>query len=112
MSEMSSHDLRIYTNNEVMRVVGFIPEGHTHIRLVIELKDQTIVIQEATVAAIVRAYIDILTHPLRRAVELINARFGGDVKKKGYAEYQLIESSKSEDEVLREWSERLNIARK
>lgn len=104
---MSNQGIRSYPNRDVVRVVGFIPRGHAHLRLVIELKDQTIVLQEATIAAIVRAYVDILTHPTRKAVELVNTQFVKDVRKRGYAEYQLIETTRSEDEIVQEWSERL-----
>ncbi|MEM0361816.1 MAG: hypothetical protein QXY36_03915 [Sulfolobales archaeon] len=99
--------IKVYRNDEVVRVVGFIPEGHSHMRLVVEFNDQVIVLQEATVAGIVRAYIDIHTHPTRKAVELISTRLSKDFRKAGYAEHQLIESSRTEGEVLREWCEKL-----
>lgn len=99
--------IRVYRNSDVMRVIGIIPEGHSHIRLIIEFNDQVIVLQEATVASIVRAYINIKTHPSRKAVELVCSRLNRDFKKVGYAEYQLIESSKAEGEILREWAEKL-----
>ncbi len=98
---------KVYRNRDVLRIVGLIPEGHSHIRLVLELNDQTIVLQEATVAAIVRAYVTISTHPTRRAVELLNIKLGSGSKKVGYSEYQLIESSRTEEEILSEWAEKL-----
>uniref|UniRef100_A0A7C4FHD1 Uncharacterized protein n=1 Tax=Ignisphaera aggregans TaxID=334771 RepID=A0A7C4FHD1_9CREN len=97
-------NLKVYRNSDVLKVVGFIPPGHTHMRLAIVLRDQVIVLQEASVAAIVRAYVDIVTHPTRKAVEFTQVRLSGDSKKPGYAEYQLIESNRSEDEVVGEWS--------
>ncbi len=99
--------VRVYRNSEVVRVIGIIPEGHSHMRLVIEFNDQIIVLQEAAVAAIVRTYINIKTHPSRKAVELVSCRFSKDSRKVGYAEYQLVESSKAEGEVLHEWAEKL-----
>ncbi|MEM1880670.1 MAG: hypothetical protein QXQ23_01775 [Sulfolobales archaeon] len=51
--------------------------------------------------------IDIHTHPTRKAVELISTRLSKDFRKAGYAEHQLIESSRTEGEVLREWCEKL-----
>jgi len=92
--------VRVYRNEEVRRVIAFIPAGHAHVRLILELADQTIVLQEATVAAIVRAYISIVTHPTRRAVELVHVRIAE--RKPMYAEHQLIESGRGEDEVLAE----------
>ncbi|MEM0094111.1 MAG: hypothetical protein QW753_07075 [Thermofilum sp.] len=91
---------RVVRNEEVSRIVAFIPPGHTHVRLILELGDQTLILQEATVAAIVRAYISITTHPLRRAVELAAAK--PSARKPGYAEHQLLETGKPEEEVLRE----------
>jgi len=66
--------VRVYPNEKVRRVVAAIPPGHKHVRLVIELEDQTIVLQEAAAAAIARAYVDVVTHPTRRAVELVGVR--------------------------------------
>ena len=91
---------RVYRNEDVRRVVAFIPEGHAHLRLIIELSDQVIILQEATVAAIVRAYVSVVTHPTRRAVELVQSRPAG--RKPGYAEHQLVESGRGEAEVLAE----------
>ncbi|MEM1509609.1 MAG: hypothetical protein QXY49_02135 [Thermofilaceae archaeon] len=95
--------LKIYRNEDVKRIVVFIPEGHVHARLILELDDQTIILQEATAAAIVRAYASVAIHPTRRAVELIGSRLKEG--KPSYAEYQVLESSRSEEEVLREAEE-------
>jgi len=92
--------IRVYPNEKVKRVIAAIPPGHKHLRLVIELEDQTIVLQEATAAAIVRAYVDVVTHPARKAVEFASKKVVG--AKNGYAEHQLVESEKGEEEVLRE----------
>jgi len=94
-----------YRNEDISRIVAFIPPGHKHVRLLIEARDQSILLQEATIAAIVRAYINITTHPTRRAVELTGRYV--DSGKEGYARYQLIESSRSEDEVVVEVLDRL-----
>jgi hypothetical protein len=56
--------VRVYPNEKVRRVVAAIPPGHKHVRLVIELEDQTIVLQEAAAAAIARAYVDVVTRAL------------------------------------------------
>jgi len=93
-------NVSVYPNEKVRGVVAAIPPGHKHLRLVIELEDQTIVLQEATAAAIARAYVDVVTHPTRRAVELIGRKVGR--AKAGYAEHQLVESGRGEEEVLEE----------
>lgn len=95
--------LKIYRNEDVKRVVAFIPEGHIHARLILELDDQTIILQEAIAAAIVRAYASVAMHPIRRAVELIGSKL--TERKPNYAEYQVLESGRSEEEVLREAGE-------
>jgi len=94
-----------YRNEDISRIVAFIPPGHKHVRLLIEARDQSILLQEATIAAIVRAYISITTHPSRRVVELVGRYM--DSGKEGYARYQLIESSRGENEVMVEVLDRL-----
>ncbi len=93
-----AREIKIYRNEDVQKIVAFIPPGHQHIRLAIEFRDQIVVLHEATVAAIVRAYIDIVTHPTRRAVELIQTSISE--RKIGYAKNQLIETTRSENEII------------
>jgi len=97
---------RVYPNECVHRIIAFIPEDHMHVRFVVELSDQTIVLHEAVVAALVRAYALVATHPVRRAVELESRQLGRGERKPGYAEWQLLETSRSEEEV-REEAQRL-----
>jgi len=92
--------VRVYRNEDVKRVVAFVPRGHKHVRVLIELADAAIVLQEATVAGIVRAYIDVALHPSRTAVELVSRRL--EEGKSGFAEHQLVESGRDENEVLSE----------
>jgi hypothetical protein len=94
---------RVYRNEEVSRVIAFIPRGHSHVRLLLELSDQVIILNEATLAAITRAYLSVLLHPLRRAVEMRLVRL--QHRKALYAEYQLLETERSEEEVLAEAEE-------
>ncbi len=82
--------IRVYRNRDVESIYAFIPPGHKHIRLVIETSDQVIVLQEAAVAGIVRAYLNVLLHPARRAIALKSKRIKG---KPGYAEHQLVEQA-------------------
>lgn len=73
-----------------MRVTAEIPEGHRHLRTTVELADGTeLVFQEAAVANIVRAYVGVKTHPLRKRVVLRGERLAE--RKEGYAEWQLLE---------------------
>jgi hypothetical protein len=76
-------------NEDVKAVVTEVPEGHKHIRTTITFTDGTdITLQEATVANLVRAYIDVKTHPATARVELRGKRL--ERRKEGYAEWQLL----------------------
>jgi len=87
-------------NRHVSRVVVGVPDGRQHIRARIETAGgDVITLQEATLAAIARAYLAVSTHPTRNAVELRAAEVPG--RKDGFAEVQLIETS-ADEETLRE----------
>ncbi|WP_276813833.1 hypothetical protein, partial [Desulfurococcus amylolyticus] len=64
---------------------------HRHVRLILKLSDQIIILQEATVAAIVRAYLNIALHPTRKYIRLVK-RCLSDLKQ-GFAKTQLMEES-------------------
>ncbi len=86
-------------NRHVARVIVGIPEGHEHIRARIESDAGDIVtLQEATLAAIVRAYLSVSTHPQRKAVELRSMAV--EASKQGFAAHQLMEVP-SEEAALR-----------
>ena len=92
--------LKIYRNEDLKRIIAFIPPDHMHVRIYIEFTDQSIILQEASVSAILRAFINVSHHPTRRAYELISVKL--EERKCGYAEYQLIESPRSDEEVLKD----------
>ncbi len=93
--------VRVYPNSCVERVVAFIPPGHRHVRFLVEFCDGLrVLLQEATVAGIVRAYAMTAIHPLSRCAELVSRRVEG--AKPGFAEYQLIETGRACGEVVRE----------
>lgn len=77
-------------NEDVREVLVEIPEGHRHIRTRVVLQDGTgFVLQEATVANILRAFIRIKTDPRETSVRLVGKKL---LKRKhGYAEWQLLE---------------------
>jgi hypothetical protein len=96
-------EVKLYPNECVEKIIAFIPRGHMHVRLAIKFCDgRTIILHEATVAGIVRAYAAVALHPTRRAVELRGERIPKRVRKLGYAEWQLIETGRGEEEVLDE----------
>ena len=82
-------------NRGVARLVVGIPEGHEHIRARIETTaGDVITLQEATLAALVRAYLAISTHPQRHAIELVSTAVPDG--KAGFAEHQLLEATTDE----------------
>lgn len=102
-------NIKFYKNSDILKIIAFIPPCHRHLRLVLITKDQIIVLQEAVVAAIARAYIDITSHPIRKALEYSQTRLDKDERKLGYAEYQLIEETRPEKEIVDEWSKLLGF---
>jgi hypothetical protein len=100
---MRHSDIHIFRNSDVKRIIAFIPKGHRHIRLYIETGDKAYVFQEATIDAIIRAYINVVTHPTNKAVELVLHKI--DNRKKGYAEYQHLESRRGDEQIINEMME-------
>lgn len=81
---------RIIRNDEITEVLVGAPEGHRHIRTIIRLNDGSeMVLQEASVAAIVRAFVTIKTHPVKENIRLVGRNV--DDRKTGFAEWQLME---------------------
>jgi hypothetical protein len=85
----------IVRNEDVKEVILEVPEGHTHLRASLILHDGSeMVLQEATVANLVRAYVTLKTHPRKKRVRLKGKRL--DQRKEGYAEWQLLEGEEEE----------------
>jgi hypothetical protein len=62
-----------------------------------ELFDGIIVLHEATVENIVRAFVEVEMHPSRRAIVLEGREL--ERRKEGYSKYQLLEVEMSDEEV-------------
>lgn len=83
---------KIVRNEDVAGVLAEIPEGHRHLRTTLTFADgSSFTFQEATIAAIVRAYIAVKTDPVCKRVVLTGRTVEG--RKPGYAEWQLIEET-------------------
>lgn len=96
---------KVIRNRDIAHVLLGVPEGHKHMRICLELKDGTILVfQEATIANILRAYVHIKTHPTVRARELLLNALESK-RKEGYAVYQLLETTKSDEEVEKQLTE-------
>ena len=81
---------QVLRNEDVAEIVAEIPAGHCHLRTTLVLADgSAITLQEATVAAIVRAYVAVKTDPLCSGVMLKGRKVAS--RKEGYAEWQLLE---------------------
>lgn len=104
-SSKAGRAVKIYRNEDVKRVVAFIPRAHKHVRVAVETVDGFFIFQEATVDAIIRAYVNVVTHPTRRASELALAEL--EERKEGYARHQHLETGRAEDEILDELEELL-----
>ncbi len=89
-------------NRDVERVIIGTPTGHKHQRIILQLPDKRIIFEEATIANIARALVWIGNHPKVRAMEMRLQRLTEGERKRGYAEYQLLETMASEEEVQKE----------
>lgn len=97
---MSGHNLEVFRNRDIDMIIVGTPSGHRHLRLVIKSGNKYLVFQEATIAAIVRAYISIKTHPLRRAIKMV--KYNLVDKKEGYADHQLLEINIDDKAIIEE----------
>jgi len=83
---------RILANADIQEIEISVPEGHHHLRAVIRLRNgEEIVLQEATVANLARAYVGIKTHPSRTSCRLTGRSLDENERKRGFAEWQLLE---------------------
>jgi len=97
---MSENNVKIYKNEDVIEIVAAIPRGHYHTRFLIRFKDQEILLQEATVAALMRAYAIVAAHPTRKGIVLQKKVLDKKEKKLGFAYVQLLEKPGSEKEAV------------
>ncbi len=83
---------RILANADIAEIILAPPDGHQHLRATIKLHTgEEIILQEATVANLVRAYVGVKTHPKRRSYRLVGQELTEKQRKKGFADWQLLE---------------------
>jgi len=83
---------RILANADIAEIVLAPPPGHQHLRATIRLHSgEEFVLQEATVANLVRAYVGIKTHPQRCGCRLLGRELLAEERKDGFAVWQLLE---------------------
>ncbi len=92
--------VKIYRNDDIEEVVVAIPRNHYHVRVLIKFRDQEILLHEATIAGLLRAYTMVALHPVRKGVILRRVKLRKDEKKHGFASTQLIEVLGSEEEAV------------
>ncbi len=81
----------VISNEDVEKIVIEIPDGHRHIRTTLFLKNGSeLTFQEATISNLLRGFIIVKTHPLKKKIELVKKRLLD--KKEGFAEWQLLEN--------------------
>lgn len=86
-------------NEDVRELLVGVPEGHRHLRATLILADGTeVIVQEATLANLVRAYVTVKTHPARERVVLKGRNL--TTRKAGYALWQLTEDMEEGDGKL------------
>ena len=82
----------IIHNEDVKKLIVEIPEGHEHVRTSFILHDGSeITLLEATVANLLRAYLNVKTHPSATRAVLRGGKL--HARKKGFAEWQLLEET-------------------
>lgn len=85
-------DQQILANADILEVEVTIPEGHRHIRTIIRLRGGgEIVLQEATMANLVRAFVTVKTDPQKSSCRLVARELSETQRKKGFARWQLLE---------------------
>ena len=88
---------RILTNADIAEILLAPPPGHQHLRAVIRLHSgEEFVLQEATVANLVRAFVTVKTHPQKNSCRLIGREVVEGELKKGFAGWQLLEEGSNE----------------
>jgi len=83
---------QILANADIAEIVLAQPTGHRHLRATIRLHSGAeIVLQEATVANLVRAYVGVKTHPQKVSCRLVGRELSETERKDGFAIWQLLE---------------------
>lgn len=83
---------RVLATTDIREIKLGIPPGHQHLRATLRLQSgEELVLQEATVAGLVRAFVAVKTHPLKTEVRLTGREMPEKETKPGFAVWQLLE---------------------
>ena len=91
-------EVKVIANETVKEAWLGVPRGHRHLRAVLVTEEGTLVISEAVLANLVRAYVTLKTHPTVKTVHLCQQQPA--VRKEDFASFQLLECG--EEEQVRE----------
>ena len=92
------------STHDVKELLFGIPKNHKHCRLIIKTdQNQGLIFSEALVAAIVRSYMSVKTHPTRMGVEM--AQTTVENHKDDFAAFQLLETGKNDMNIQLEISD-------
>ncbi|PLX80149.1 MAG: hypothetical protein C0615_01635 [Desulfuromonas sp.] len=82
----------VFANSDIASIELAVPDGHKHLRAAIRLHDGgELVLSEATIANLLRAYVTVKTHPQKESVVLTGKLLAEDERKGGFAKWQLLE---------------------
>ncbi|MFP4498651.1 MAG: hypothetical protein ACLFQV_10605 [Vulcanimicrobiota bacterium] len=96
--------VKTYRNVDIKTIrMGAPGENHKHLRALVETEDEFLVFQEATIAALVRAYISVKNHPQKAAV-LMAGEYAENLKP-GFARWQLLERDEVDQGIIEMMSE-------
>lgn len=85
---------RVLANADIREIELAVPPGHRHLRAILRLAGgEELVLQEATVASLVRAYVSVKTHPTRTGIRLVGRSLTAEEVKEGFADWQLLENT-------------------
>jgi len=81
----------VFGTEDILALEVAVPDGHRHLRARLTLADgRTLVFQEATLAALARAWVTVKSDPLRGSVRLVGRQVEAPELKQGYARWQLL----------------------
>ena len=103
-----SPDIKKIRNSQIQRIIIGVPLEHKHLRAVIELTDgMQLILHEATLASLTRAFMTTKLDPIRSAVELEGKELVE--QREDFASYQLLETNKCSGTVRQEITQILTL---
>ena len=106
--------IRPIANEQVQQILCGTPSGHKHLRFFIQTEQQCLIFSEATIANLVRAFVTLKTHPVKKAIRLVQAT--PPLRKIDFAAIQLLEEDGSEEAEQQQidslWQQAMKVMKK